>query len=132
MFRFSALFGRSREVRRLDDGLRTAGLDPRLVPDAVKIAALKLLKEAGDGESPPYSTCGVAAEMLAYCILGEQGFQKANGLRSTRELEKRLQAALDAGDSLEARIVLLTIYAGVIQQAVVTRYDLHAGDTYEK
>jgi len=129
MFRLSALFGRSREVRRLNDALRSAGLDPGLVPDAVKIAALNLLKEAGPGGSPAPAAFGVVTELLAYCILGEQGFQDANGSGSTRKLERRMQAALVAGDSLDARLVLLTIHAGVIELALITRYDLHAGDT---
>jgi hypothetical protein len=129
MFKLSALFGRSREVRRLDDALRAAGLDPDLLPDAVKIAALNLLKEAGLGVSPAPAACGMATEMLAYCLLGDQGFQEANGPGSTRKLERRMQAALDAGDSLDARLVLLTIHAGVIEHGLLTRYDLHAGDT---
>ena len=128
MFGFSALFGRSREVRRLDDALCAAGLHRGLVPDAVKIAALKLLKDAGHGVSPSRSVCGVAAEILAFCILGDQGFQEANGPSATRALEGRLQAALDVGDSLDARLVLLTLHAGVVQHALMTRYDLHAGD----
>jgi hypothetical protein len=132
MFGFSVLFGRSREVRRLDDALRAAGLHPGLVPDAVKIAALKLLKEAGQGVSLDPSACGVAAEILAYCILGDQGFQEANDPGATRRLEGRLQAALDVGDSLDARLVLLTLHAGVIHHALTTRYDLHAGDAPEE
>ncbi|MEE8172405.1 MAG: hypothetical protein V3T62_05695 [Alphaproteobacteria bacterium] len=126
MFGFSALFGRSREVRRLDDALRTAGLHPGLVPDAVKIAALKLLKEAGYGASPEPSACALAAEMLTYCIIGGQGFQEEKGRGPALALEARLEAALDAGDSLDARLILLTLHAGIIQGSVVDRYDLSA------
>jgi len=42
-------------------------------------------------------------------------------------VEARLAAALDAGVSLDARIVLLTLHAGVIRASVVERYDLEAG-----
>ena len=124
MFGFSALFGRSREVRRLDDALRSSGLHPQLVPDAVKIATLKLLKENGHGASPSSEACPFAAEMLAYCMLGDQGFEEDNGSGPRKMLKHRLEAALDVGDSLDARLVLLTLHAGLTQFALVDRYDL--------
>ena len=127
MFGFSALFGRSREVRRLDDALRSAGLHPRLVPDAVKIATLKLLKEDGHGTSPPASACSLAADMLAYCLLGDQGFGEENGSRAKKALKDRLEAALSDGDGLDAHLVLLTLHAGLTQGALIDRYDLSTG-----
>jgi hypothetical protein len=65
--------------------------------------------------------------MLGYCMLGPQGFTEANDLRLTEAVEGRLEAALEAGDSLDARLVLLTLHAGVIQAQVVERYQLEAG-----
>jgi hypothetical protein len=128
MFGLSALFGRSREIRRLDDALRSAGLHPNFVPDAVKIATLKLLKEDGHGSNPSLSACSLAAEMLAYCMLGDQGFHEEHGEGSREALESRLQAALDAGESLDARLVLLTLHAGLTQGALIDRYDLSVSD----
>ena len=124
MFSFSALFGRSREVRRLDDALRAAGLHPNLVPDAVKIASLRLLKEAGHGGSPDLEACAEAAGMLAYCLLGDQGFGEENGAAGARALKARLEA----GDSFDARLVLLTLHAGLTQGALADRYQLHASE----
>ena len=40
-------FFRSHEVRELDHALRAAGLHPMLVPEAVKLTTVKLLKDAG-------------------------------------------------------------------------------------
>ncbi len=45
----------------------------------------------------------------------------------TEAVEVRLAAALEAGDTLDARVVLLTLYASVIQPSVVERYGLGAG-----
>jgi len=129
MFGFSALFGRSREVRRLNDALRATGLHPALLPDAVKIAALKLLTEAGYGSSPNPAACAIAAEMLTYCILGDQGFHGEKGGGAAQLLEARLEAALKAGDSLDARFILLTLHAGITQGALVDRFNLKAGGT---
>jgi hypothetical protein len=41
------IFGRSRDLQRLDRSLLGVGLDPRLVPEAVKLTTLKLLGGPG-------------------------------------------------------------------------------------
>ena len=120
------IFGRSRELRRLDEALRGVGLHPRGMPEAVKLTTLKLLKEA-HGTSPDPRAVAAAAELLGYCMLGPQRFTEANGPGLTAAVEARLGAALAAGGSLDARLVLLALYAGVIQPAVVERYDLETG-----
>ncbi len=120
------IFGRSHELQRLDQALRGGGLHPRLVPEAVKLTTLKLLKEAG-GANPGPRPYAAAAELLGYCVLGAQGFTECNGPSLTEAVEARLAAALEAGDSLDARVVLLTLHAGVIQPGVVKRYGLEAG-----
>ena len=123
MFGFFGLFGRSHELQRFDQALRGVGLHPRLVPEAVKLTTLKLLGETGR-EQRPYD--GVA-ELLGYCMLGARVFTEANDASLTQAVEARLAAALEAGVSLDARIVLLTLHAGVIQASVVERYALEAG-----
>jgi len=119
------IFGRSQALRRLDQALRGVGLHPRLVPEAVKLTTLKLLGEAGARPEP--GSTEAAAELLGYCVLGAQGFTEHNDLGLTEAVEDRLIAALEAEDNLDARIVLLALYAGVIQPSVVERYDLEVG-----
>ena len=126
MLGFLGMFGPSREMQRLDQAVRAVGLHPRLVPEAVKLTILRLVKEAGGGAGPAPRACDAAAEMLGYCMLGAQGFTEANGLHLTEATEARLEAALEAGDSLDARLVLLALHAGVIQARVVERYRLEA------
>ncbi len=121
------IFGRAHELRRLDDALQAVGLHPRRVPEAVKLTALKLLREVGGGVDPEPRACAAATELLGYCMLGAQGFTAANDRGRTGAVEARLEAALEAGDSLDARLVLLMLHAGVIQENVVARYRLEAG-----
>ena len=52
-------------------------------------------------------------------MLGAQGFTECNGPNLTEAVETRLTAALEDGDSLDARVVLLTLHAGVIRPGVV-------------
>ena len=118
------LFGRSREVQRLDGTLRAAGLHPSLMPDAVKITLIKLLKEECSGETLSPETCAYAAELLAYCMLGPVHFVEANDPKRTGAVEFRMEAALEAGESLDARLVLLALHAGVVAPRVIERYEL--------
>lgn len=121
------IFGRSREVQRLDQALRAAGLHPRLAPDSVKLATLKMLRDASGGGSPDEDACASAATQLAFCMLGRDAFAEANGERPTRDAEARLEHAIEAGDSLDAHLALLTLYAGVTHPDVTERYGLEAG-----
>lgn len=125
MLGFFGIFGRSQELQRLDKALLGVGLHPRLVPEAVKLTTLKLLGEVGVGPDP--ASCTAAAELLGYCVLGAQSFTEHNNPSLTEAVEARLEAALEAGDSLDARVVLLTLHAGVIQPSVVERYNLGVG-----
>ena len=121
---FFGIFGRSHELRRFDHAVRAVGLHPLLVPEAVKLTTLKLLREAGaDPDRHPYAA---AAELLGYCVLGAQDFTECNGPNLTEAVEARLAAAFEAGDNLDARVVLLTLHAGLIQPSVVERYGLEA------
>jgi hypothetical protein len=119
------IFGRSQELQSLDQALGGVGLSPRLVPDAVKLTTLKLLGAAGAGPDP--ASYAAAAELLGYCVLGAQGFTECNDPSLTEAVEVRLATALEAGDNLDARVVLLTLHANVIQPSVVERYGLGAG-----
>lgn len=119
------IFGRSHDLKRLDKALLGVGLHPQLVPEAVKLTILKLLGEVGAGRDP--ASCAAAAELLGYCILGAEEFTRHNSTGLTVSVEQRLSAALEAGASLDARIILLTLHASIIQPSVVEHYGLQAG-----
>ena len=44
------------------------------------------------------------------------------------EVERRIEAALDPGTTLDAKLVLLTLHARVIQPSVVADFGLESGD----
>jgi len=120
------IFGRSQELQRLDRAFRTAGLNPRGVAEAVKLTTLKQVKEASPGRSPDLRAYAAAAELIAYCALGREGFTQSNDADQTESVEARLVEALDTGYGLDARLVLLTLHAGLIHSSVVERYKLTA------
>ena len=59
-------------------------------------------------------------------MLGPDSFLASNDAGLTERVEKRLAAAIEAGDNFDARLVLLTLHAGIIQPGVVERYGLEA------
>ena len=118
------LFGRAAELERLDLALRAVGLHPRAVSDAVKLTTIKVLKEARGGSVPDQPACVAAAELLGYCVLGPVAFTAANGAARTEAVEARLVAAFETDGRVDARLVLLSMHAGLIHPTVVERYQL--------
>lgn len=122
MFGFLGRFGRARELRALDDALRAVDLHPALVPDAVQLAAIRLMvAERTALASRHYAA---AAELLAYCMLGEEAFLAANGNALANAIVDRIEHAVAVGDDLDAKLILLLMHAGVVQPSVVERFGL--------
>jgi hypothetical protein len=125
---FFGLFGRSSELREFDAALRSVDLHPRLVPEAVKLAAVKLLQERAKDRAPEPRSYRKAAEIIAYCMTGGKAFAAANDARLASGVERRLEAALDSGINLDAKLVLLALHAKVIQPSVIDDFGLESVD----
>lgn len=121
---FMGIFGRSSDLRQLDQALRAVDLHPKMVPEAVKLTTCALLKDETNSNDPPPEVYRPAAEIIAYCMIGEDAFAGANGEALAAAVERRIEAALVAGDSFDAQLVLLTLHAKVIQPSVVERFGL--------
>jgi hypothetical protein len=122
MFGLFGRFGRSRELRHLDDELRTAGVHPVTVTDAVKLTIIRLLKTAHGDAAPHFAE---AASLVAYCMLGPGPYADINGAHLTEAVEHRLHKAVAEENSLDAQIVLLTMHANLIRSEVVERFGLN-------
>ncbi len=120
------IFGRSQELRDFDTALRSVDLHPKLVPEAVKLTAVKLLKQQAPGGAVQPQTYNAAAEILAYCMIGADGFAGANAPELADQVERRIETALGAGTNLDAQLVLLALHAGVIQPSVVAFFELES------
>lgn len=125
MFGLFNLFGRSPAFRALDRALREAGVHPALVPEAVKLTILKLQKnEAGTVASLAEDGCVEAARLFAYCMLGREQFIAANSVSEAEGIERRVEAAIAAGDSLDAQLILLAVHSGLIDADIADRIDV--------
>ena len=122
---FLGMFGRSGDLRQLDDALRAADLHPALVPEGVKLTIVNLMNDHWP-EEPPADAYASVAQLCGYCVAGPQVFEQANGREPTLAVERRIEAALEAGDSFDARIVLMTLHARLINAEVVELYELRA------
>jgi hypothetical protein len=123
---FMGIFGRSSDLRQLDQALRAVDLHPKMVPEAVKLTTCALLKDETNSNDPPPEVYRPAAEIIAYCMIGEDAFAGANGEELALSVERRIEAALVAGDSFDAQLVLLTLHARVCQPSVVERFRLES------
>lgn len=123
---FMGVFGRSSDLRQLDQALRAVDLHPKMVPEAVKLTTCALLKDENNSNDPPPEVYPPAAEIIAYCMIGEDAFAGANGETLAQAVERRIEAALIAGDSFDAQLVLLTLHAKVIQPSVVARFGIES------
>jgi hypothetical protein len=121
------IFGRSQEMQTLDDAIRTAGVHPRTISDAVKITTLKQLKEANGGAKPDARAIAGAADLLAYCVLGAQGYAAKHNPERVAAVEERLNAAIEMGSGLDARLILLTLHAGLTHRELIERHQLGVG-----
>jgi hypothetical protein len=95
------------------------------VPEGVKLTIVNLMNDRWPDE-PPAGAYRSVALLCGYCVAGPQVFEQANGREPTLEVERRIEAALEAGDSFDARIVLMTLHAKLINPEVVERYELRA------
>ena len=120
------LFGRSYDLRQFDQALRSVDVHPALVPEAVKLTVVNLLKDDAMNDDPAPEYYKAAAEIVGYCMIGAEAFTGANGEQFTRSVEDRIDAALECGGGLDAQLVLLTLHAGVIQPSVVQHYGLES------
>jgi hypothetical protein len=57
-------------------------------------------------------------------MVGADMFAAANAAEVVLAVERRIEAALQFGESLDAQLVLLTLHAKVIQPSVVQAYGL--------
>jgi len=123
MFRLFSLFGKSAAMNALDDALRAAGVHPLLVPEAVKLTVIRLLKREATAV-PQDARFAEAATLFAYCILGRDPFVEIHGVRAADRADARLEAAIAAGASLDARLTLLALHAGLIAPDIADRIDV--------
>jgi hypothetical protein len=121
---FFGLFGRSPVLRAFDADLRAIDLHPKLVPEAVKLTAMRTLMDESGGADPSPEATRAAAEIIAYCMIGADAFANANGAPLTDAVEQRIDDALAKETNLDARLILLTLHAKVIQPSVVDHFGL--------
>lgn len=124
MFGLFQLFGPSKPQRRLDAAVRELGLHPRLVPDAVKIAIIRMLEERDAHGGATEAACAEVAELLTYLMHGSEVFTEDNGAAATRSAEGRITAAIAAGAGPDARIILLALHAGLVTPEVIDAFGL--------
>lgn len=123
MFRFFNIFGQSAALNALDDALRASGVHPILMPEPVKLTVTRLLKRDVGPARPLEAAFADAAQLLAYCMLGSETYAESNGVSAAGRAEQRLEEAITAGGSLDAKLILLVLHAGLIAPEIADRVE---------
>jgi hypothetical protein len=121
MLRFFDLFGKSAALNALDAALRSAGVHPALVPEAVKLTLMRIVNHEDADRGQARLEDGAA--LLAYCMLGRDQFVNVNGLDAADHVQTRVDAAIDAGTSADAKLILLALHAGLITREIAEQFD---------
>jgi hypothetical protein len=123
---FLGRVGRSHDLRLLDAALRAVDLHPALVPEGAKLAIVNMMKDAWPGREPPEDAYPPVAHLFGYCLVGPDLFAEANGPEATAAAEAQIEAALAAGEGMDADLVLLALHARLASPKVVQKFDLSA------
>src|SRR5262245_52975775 len=107
-FGFMGMFGRSHDLRQLDQALRSVDVHPAVVPEAVKLTTVNLLKDHAGDDDPVPDAYRAAAEIVGYCMVGADIFAGANAAEGVLAVERRIGAALQSGGSIDAHVRQLT------------------------
>lgn len=123
MFRLFDMFGPSKAQRAFDNALRVSGVHPLLVPEPVKLTAIQLNRKLADERDEEIAFTR-AAQLLAYCILGDEEFRSTNGSEAADQTDLRMETAITEGNSLDAKLILLTVHSGLISPEIADRIDV--------
>ncbi|MEO1190657.1 MAG: hypothetical protein AAFY02_02805 [Pseudomonadota bacterium] len=126
-------FGGSLSLEWLDQGLESSGLAPGGFPEPLRLAMVRLTKDALDlpqrGEPKGLArqqlveALSRSGRLFAYCYQGSRDFTDREGPEIAAEMEARLTNALDAPEGLDARIISLTLLSGYAHGEVAARFE---------
>jgi hypothetical protein len=117
-------FGRAESLKALDQALREFDVHPDIVPEAVKLTTIKIMQNASGADYVfRDSDYEKAAALLSYSILGQDQFVASNTLAAAELTEQRLEEAIVAGDSIDAKLILLAVHSGIIHPSMADQIE---------
>ncbi|MCC5971674.1 MAG: hypothetical protein JJU15_17165 [Pararhodobacter sp.] len=123
MFRLFNMFGPSKAQMAFDNALRVSGVHPLLVPEPVKLTVIQLNRKLAEERDQEIAFTH-AAQLIAYCILGDEEFRSINGREAADQTDQRMETAITEGNSLDAKLILLTVHSGLISPEIADRIDV--------
>ena len=123
------IFGRADGLKALDQALLDFGVHPGAIPEAVKLATIRLMRKAsGAGYVLSDRDYETAAELMSYAILGPDQFVASNSLDAARLAGERVDMAIAAGENLDAELLLLTLHADLIHSRVSDQFEIETDE----
>lgn len=126
-------FGGTVSLEWLDQGLESAGLSPSGFPEPLRLAIVRLVKDAmglpqrgepkGAAAQPLIQTLHQGGRLFAYCYQGQEGFADGQGATEAEAMRGRLDVAAEAPEALDARIISLALLSGYAHPEVAARFE---------
>ncbi len=126
-------FGGSVSLEWLDQGLEAAGLSADGFPEPLRLAMVRLTKDAmglpqrgepkGPAAQPLIEALHRCGRLFAYCYVGAEDFADRHGQIEADLLEARLAAASEAPEGLDARVISLSLLSGFAHPEIAERYE---------
>ncbi len=126
-------FGGSVSLEWLDQGLEAAGLSPSGFPEPLRLALVRLTKDAmglpqrgepkGAAAKPLIEALNRNGRLFAYCYQGHVGFQDREGSEQAESMQSRLQVAAEAPEGLDARVISLALLSGYAHPDIAALYE---------
>ncbi len=131
-------FGGSVSLEWLDQGLEAAGLIASGFPEPVRLALVRLTKDAmglpqrgepkGAAAQPLIEALNRSGRLFAFCYRGRAGFADILGKAEAETLQARLDGAAQAPEGLDARVVSLALLSGFAHPDVAALYETEVED----
>ncbi len=131
-------FGGSVSLEWLDQGLEAAGLTADGFPEPVRLAMVRLTKDAlglpqrgepkGPAAQPLIEALHRCGHLFAYCYVGAEDFADRQGEDAAEAMEARLAAAGEAPEGLDARVISLALLSGFAHPEIAERYEAEVED----
>ncbi len=131
-------FGGTVSLEWLDQGLEAAGLSPGGFPESLRLALVRLTKDAmglpqrgepkGAAARPLIEALHDSGGLFAFCYQGIEDAAERLGEAEARKMLARLELAAEAPESLDARIISLALLSGYAHGDISERYQAEVAE----
>ena len=124
LFGMFGAFGRKKELHMIDEGLRRHAVISSSVPESVKIALWKRVRDRNPAPEEKEGILNDLGAFLAYLCQGHEDFSHNLDPDLASGMARRVDLAETFDESLDAETILLSLYAGLAHEDFASRFSI--------